>query len=435
MTMTTSALARLAACALGLLVLPAGARAQGPRDHIASHHVSPDGRRDGAGTPQRPWDLMTALSGAGGAVQPGDTVWIHGGRYVGSFATSLVADPDRPIVFRAWPGERATIDGTLRADGAYLVFWGFEIFQSQPVVQNTYGLQARTRGGRFINLVIHDSGSMGVSFWSPAEDAELYGCIIYDNGTHENLDHGVYVHNERGHKLIADNVFFDNLAFGIHLYAAINNAPQQDVRIEGNILFNNGSISRRYRAKGNVIVGGDVPMSGMEVVNNLMYYSGREGEDLRMGYGPVHNGDATVRGNLLLGGALPLRQEMWPEAKVEANVTSSEPRAMTFVRPNRYEPGRAFIAVINGARAPRVKVSLAGIVNPGQRYEIRNVQDVFGPAIVSGTFTGDSVSVPMAGVPPPQPIGREAAVPPHTGPAFDVFLVTVPALMPSSTQR
>jgi hypothetical protein len=409
--------------------------------------VSPAGRPSGDGSVRRPWSLAFALAGAGGRLQPGDTVWLRGGRYQGSFVTSLSALPERHIVFRAWPAERATIDGTLRADGAFLTFWGFEITQTEPLRTDTYGLQARTRGGRFINLVIHDAGTMGVSFWTPAEDAELYGNIIYNNGTHENLDHGVYVHNERGRKVLADNVLFNNLAYGIHMYAGRRNAPQRDVRIEGNILFNNGTISRRYRAKGNIIVGGEVPMSGMEVLGNLLYFSGQEGENLRLGYAKVPNGLAVVRGNHLWGGQFGLRRDAWPGARIEQNVMGGARRAVVgqsvdaasanltiatppgsptiFLRPNRYEPGRAFLAVYNWGHAPAVAVSLAGLVRVGQRYEIRNVQDVFGPPVAAGTYTGDSVRVSMAGVAPPQPVGRVTGSPPRTAPAFDVFLVTV----------
>lgn len=386
-----------------------------------SYHVSPMGLPGGDGSAGRPWTLAHALAGAGGRLVPGDTVWLRAGRYPGSFATALVGMPERHIVFRAWPGERATIDGTLRADGAYLTFWGFEIEQS-AAARPGYGLEARTRGGRFVNLVIHDAGSMGVSFWSPAEDAELYGSVIYNNGTRDNLDHGVYVHNERGRKLLADNVLFNNMAYGLHVFAGANNQPQRDVRLEGNIVFNNGVIGGRYRAKGNILVGGSVPMSGMEVVGNVLYYGGRDGENLRLGFRPVPNGDALVTGNLIWGGKVALRHDEWPNARVADNVVGGG--AKVVVRPNRYEPGRAFVAVYNPGRAPAVRVGLAGALAPGQQYEIRNVQDLYGAPVLAGTFSGDSLTLPMSGVRPPAPRRAPGVSPPRTAPVFDVFLVT-----------
>ena len=67
---------------------------------------------------------------------------------------------------------------------------------------------------------------------------------------------------------------------------------------------------------------------------------------------------------------------------------------------------------------------LSNVLVVGQRYEIRNVQDIFGAAVVSGTYGGGSVSIPMGGVTPPQPIGGSPNSPIRTGPDFDVFVVT-----------
>lgn len=415
-----------------------------------SYYVAPAprGSPSGTGSARSPWDLATALAGAGGRISAGDTVWLTNGRYVGRFRTRLQGRPDRLIVFRQQRGARATIDGTLRAEGAYLAFWGFEIMQSKPV-GGTYGLEARTNGGRFINLVIHDAGTMGVSFWTPGEDAELYGCIIYNNGTHENLDHGVYVHNVRGTKRIVDNVFFNNLAYGIHAYAGPREAPQRGLSVLGNIAFNNGTISRRYRAKGNILVGGEVPMADVEVSSNFLFYSGRDGTNLRLGYAPLLNGDVIARGNYLWGGKTGLWLGRWKQAQVGGNTvlgaaqplrdnavefarsnrlmleTPSAP--LVFVRPNRYERGRAFIVVYNFPRRPRLEVDVSEVLRSGDEYELRSVQDPFGAPLARGTYKGGAIALPMEEpLAPPVPIGRQAAVPPVTRPLFDVFLLTVP---------
>ena len=59
---------------------------------------------------RQPWDLRTALTGAGGRVQPGDTVWVRGGTYRGSFESRLRGAMDAPVVVRNYHGERAIID-------------------------------------------------------------------------------------------------------------------------------------------------------------------------------------------------------------------------------------------------------------------------------------------------------------------------------------
>src|SRR5689334_19778146 len=175
-------------------------------------YVTAGGSSAGTGATDQPWDLQTALDGGGGRIHPGDTVWLRAGVYCGLFHSQLNGSASAPIVFRQYPGERATIDGTLRRDGSDLTIWGFALMQSAPLVDQNYVLHAYTANGRFVNLVLHDAGISGVSMSTNAgAGVELYGSLIYNNGTHENLDHGLYAHNTAaGQKLVNDNVFFDN---------------------------------------------------------------------------------------------------------------------------------------------------------------------------------------------------------------------------------
>lgn len=457
----------------------------------ASHYVTPQGGPRGDGTRQRPWDLATALRGGAGRIRPGDTVWLGGGRYVGTdFRTELRGRPDARITFRQAPGERATIDGRLLARGAYLDFWGFEITQSDPLAHpDVQLLDARTDHGRFINLVLHDANTHGANFWTPGVNAELYGCIVYNNGTHENLDHGVYVHNETGTKLIADNIFFNNYARGIQVYATARNPVLRNVHVLGNVSFNNGTISQRS-TRVNLLFNAEAPMEGMVAAGNLLYFSpGAGGINIRLGRHRYRYGDIALRENFAVGGRRALEMEQpWREATIEhntfvggretdavlttgpevggryrwaGNVFVREPRARAWrhdgisydfeswrrrtgfgptdraaanlpssptvvIRPNKYEPGRAYIAIVNWRRASSVAVDVAGVLRPGQRYEVRNVQDLWGSPVAEGTYRGGPIQLPMAGVVPPRPVGRQAPrAAPRTGPDFDVFVLTV----------
>ena len=49
-----------------------------PRSSTA-YYASPAGTPGNDGSRARPWDLATALGGARGMVQPGDTIWLRGG--------------------------------------------------------------------------------------------------------------------------------------------------------------------------------------------------------------------------------------------------------------------------------------------------------------------------------------------------------------------
>ena len=444
------------------------------------YFASPTGSSAGDGSLAHPWDLNTALAGGSGKVQAGDTVWMRGGTYTGDFRTALAGAQGRPIVFRQYPGERATIDGTLRADGPDIAFWGFEVMRSAPTGRLP-AVESRGARQKFINLIIHDAAQQGITFWDEAVDAEEYGNIVYNNGTHENLDHGTYVHNMSGTKLIMDNVFFNNLAYGIHVYAGPTDGTQRNVHVIGNVSFNNGTISNVYAAKGNIIIGADSPDEGMQAVDNLLYFSSTAGENLRVGY-TAANHDVLVTGNTVWGGGTAFVVGQWTSALVQGNTfggsadmvsllnapgsyswsgndyyrqataqawrpdtgsalpldqwksatglgaTDQAPATTpgatkVFVRPNKYEPGRALVVVYNWGSQSTVSVNLANVLHAGQRYEVRNVQRMFGAPVASGTFSGGSISVPMNGVNPPDRLGRTTPTPPKTGPYFDTFVV------------
>lgn len=466
-----------------------------PGTHVGYYVVQPPyGTSAGNGTNDAPWDLATALAGGhGNQIQPGDTVWLRGGTYVGSFQTSLNATSGVPIVFRQYPGERATIDGSLAAGGSNLVFWDFEIMQSRPTAIVDRVLEANTVNGKFVNLVLHDAGFSGVSMAADkGAGVELYGSIIYNNGFRDNIDHGIYAHNATpGTKYITDNVFFNNFARGIQVYEG-SAALIHDVQVVGNVCFNNGTIATGS-SQVNLLISAPATISGMVATDNFLYYSpGTDGVQLRLGNydtsdSAVYNKGIDLESTFAVGGAVGLEmQYQWESAIVRNNtfvggsatevvrtggptpgiydwsgntyyrdpgaaawaqagtgytfeawktatglggadaaIASGPSATQVFVRPNAYEAGRAFIVIYNFAHQNPVGVDLSGVLTAGDHFTIQNVQDVYGAPVVSGTYGGGAVSIPMDGVSPPRPIGRTAPAPaPRTGPDFDVFLVT-----------
>jgi hypothetical protein len=491
-------------CVVTLVV--AGCRADGgteppppppppPPGTLSGYYVYPPpyGLTNGSGATDAPWDLATALAGGHShQLQAGDTVWIRGGTYPGNFRTALQGQPGSPIQFRQYPGERAIIDGSLAASGSDLWFVGFEIMQSHPLQVVDRVLEANTVNGRFINLVLHDAGFSGVSM---ADDAgsgvELYGCIIYNNGWRDNIDHGIYAHNSTaGTKSIRDNVVFNNFARGIQVYED-GAATIQNFAVTGNIAFNNGTIANGS-TEVNLLISARALTTGMQATDNLLYFSpGEDGIQLRLGNYDVsdsalYNKGIDVENNFAVGGTLGLEmQYQWAQATVHNNVfignsgtdvvhtggpavnvydwsgnvyyrdpaalawaqnaleysfndwklatglggsdsvISALPTTTVFLRPNQYEPGRAFIVVYNFGNDNPVNVDLSGIVSPGHHYDIRNVQALFDAPVDSGTYGGGPVAIPMTGVTPPRPIGRSSPrSAQRTGPNFDVFLVT-----------
>jgi len=269
-------------------------------------YASPNGRRQGAGTISDPWDLTTALSRTSG-LRPGDTLWLRGGTYSGSFASWVAGTAAAPITVRQYPAERATLDGrgsgtpVLAGTGGWVTFWGFEVTNSDPSRPaardvRPQGVDVRAPGTRFINLTVHDNGQ-GFGFWSEAPDSEIAGCIIYNNGTTSN-DHGIYTQNATGSKRIRENVVFNNYGYGIHAYGS-SSASLANIEISGNASFHNGSIGAAA-TNPDILVGGDSPASGIRVADNMTYTSPLTNTTARIGSG-TENHDASVTGNTFAG--------------------------------------------------------------------------------------------------------------------------------------
>src|SRR5690606_18527960 len=143
-----------------------------------------------SGSKSNPWDLASVLRGSHSAVSAGDTVWVRGGTYRGEFISYLNGAASNLIVIRAYPGERATIDGNLAITGSYTAFWGLEVMSANP---NRFGggagkngVNMRAPGSKLINMVVHDIGQTGIGSWREAPNAEIYGTIVYNVGWQES---------------------------------------------------------------------------------------------------------------------------------------------------------------------------------------------------------------------------------------------------------
>jgi hypothetical protein len=94
-----------------------------------------------------------------------------------------------------------------------------------------------------------------------------------------------------------------------------------------------------------------------------------------------------------------------------------------FVRPNRYEAGRAQVVVYNWDGQASVPVDVSAILQPGERYELYDAQNYFAGPILSGVFANTALQVPMSDLTAVAPRGTGMPTPPHTAPEFAVFIV------------
>jgi len=470
-------------------------------------YVAPNGSSGGAGTASSPWNLTTALAGAGGRIHPGDTVWMRAGTYgsggYNQYTSTLTGTASAPIIVRQYPGERATINGFMTVNGGYTTFWGMEFMDSDPlrishqsgsfatdIPRANYQVTVNGPGTKFVNVVVHDLGN-GLAAWESATNAEVYGSLFYNNGwqgTDRAHGHGLYIQNLSGTKLLQDNIVFDNFDYGIQIYSQsthINN-----ITLDGNIAFNNGTLGTS-EAQDIVAGGTENGMQNFVATGNMTYRNDRwKTAKFGLDYGvPSSNGritgnyfggmvqlqnwsSLTFTGNTLIGGtpqvvaielmsgqsfssySMTAQQYFEPGSlgisqpfgTVTATAggngyTFSDWQRVTgrdagssfdagspsgqkiVVEPNKYESGRANIAVYNWSHGGAASVDLSSVLKPGDQFEVRNAQNFYGAPAYSGTYAGGTVSIPLPSVAPVAAIGGSPTAPLMTAPTFYAFVV------------
>ena len=127
-----------------------------------------------------------------------------------------------------------------------------------------------------------------------------------------------------------------------------------------------------------------------------------------------------VSGNTLYGPVAGSTQTTYP-----SNTYGTTPSGVFVgIRPNAYEAGRANIAVFNWGLSPTVQVNLSGVNLPiGTRFEVRDAQNFFAAPVVTGTYAGGPITLPMTGLTAAPPIGNAPIVPLHTAPQFGAFVL------------
>lgn len=291
----------------------------------AQFYVAAQGRPDGDGSKNLPWDLATAL-GQPARVKPGDTIWLRGGTYKGAFKSKLAGQAEKPILLAQAQNERATIDGSLTVEGDWATYWGFEVMNSDTdrTRERPTGVEIMGAHTKFINLVVHDCGN-GMAFWSTAVDGELYGNIIYNNGwqsspVERGHGHALYTQNEEGTKLVRDNVMFNQFGWGIHAYT--EEGEIKGFNFEGNVSFNNGAATLQDEGYDNILVGGERPAARVTLTGNYTYEALTKSDtkpNVRLHYGATGNQDLIVRDNRFVGGSLVASVRDWQNITMTGN--------------------------------------------------------------------------------------------------------------------
>jgi hypothetical protein len=144
------------------------------------------------------------------------------------------------------------------------------------------------------------------------------------------------------------------------------------------------------------------------------------------GYGEYKFGYAPKAVQGVDGGRQYCDWDGWKKATgfdADSTFTKDQPTGVwQYVRPNKYEKGRAHIAVYNWDKKDAVDIDLSksGLA-VGDAYEIRDLQNFHGKAVVEGKYDGKAVSIPMKDLTKAPGIGFKPGL--HTAPAFGTFIV------------
>jgi len=331
-----------------LTLLPAGNRAW---------FVGPGGSPKGQGTQTSPWDLATALAQGpnGTEVRAGDTVWLRGGRYIGTFLSTLTGRENAPIIVRSYPGERVVIDKAsvseakqpaLKVKGAWVWYWGIEIMNSDPDRRRNSpysgddepwrgsGADVYAPNVKFINMIFHDNGH---GIWDKQDMTEVHGCLFFYNGNNKR-EHALYIGNAAGTKHITDNILFDQGGFGILAHSNSSSSSQRGLHLEGNVSFNNGLLTNDDQRTGNLQVGGvrGVSAAGIVLKNNYIYNSrgnaSNKNNGIRLGYEDRGNQDVKVLDNYIVSRA-PLLIWWWQNVELKGNTIYSDGESLELKLP------------------------------------------------------------------------------------------------------
>lgn len=299
--------------------------------------------------------------------------------------------------------------------------------------------------------------------------------------------HGIYTQNEQGTKVIRDNIIFQQFGWGLHIYprpgGIIGYDVEGNVSFNNGVPESGGSNSGNLLVDGYP----PFHAARILIAGNYTYQSFVSRAGTSLGWlNPTSHEDVTVRDNYFVGGDPVLATQGWKrmivsnntliggnglvhiaELKVPASssswnnnsyfdITSGSnhpafmrngqrlnfaewersmadqgstytagrpPHSQVFVIPNRYETGRAHVIVYNWTHSKQISVDVSSILASGAPYELRNVQNYFGPPILRGTYTGLPLNVPVTSLPNVPPTGWNDD-PRSAGNEFAAFVLT-----------
>lgn len=400
---------------------------------MADWYAATDGTAGGAGTLASPWDLATALADTTN-IGGGDTLYLRGGTYVHPTRTanakgypiSLVGAAGSPVTVRPYQSERPIIDGGLHTNTEnpqHVVLRELEVIVNENVgdtrIVTTAGSEgytdlARPWGGidiitgsgiKIVNCLIHDN-AQGIGFWAGvAGESELYGNIIYNNGwdgPDRMHGHGMYIQNgtdtvpAASWKHIRENILINNWSLPYQAYGS------SAARVDLLEIASNASMKGATSDDGHVQIAGDYPSTTIRVVGNIA----DRGMTIGSAVGAV---DAVVKDNIAIEGAVAINNFSrlvagnnffwdvgWLKPRVDNVEIDIPTEPYVYLTPNRYDPYRANLVIMNWPETANADVDFSGFLNVGDTFRLMTPTDLWGTPAHTGTWQGTPLAIPVA---------------------------------------
>lgn len=489
------------------------------------YFVAINGTATGSGNSGEPWSLAYALSGAGGTIAAGDSIFLKAGIYKGNFtALNITGTENRPVVFKNYNNEPAVIDGyvannelpalTITASCARVYFMGLEVKSSSPSRMSAAAGDMYTGKGIFvqghavkiINCIVHDMPGDGISLEKAASGTEVYGCLVYNNGFERALaasGNGISLQNmdTETPKKITNNFIFKNNANGVFVYGGTSGITVSGIDIDSTTIFNTGAMLTNTMArKYNLLVGGAVSIysaRGIGINDNVIYRDETDGAgsdkphnlryNISLGQSGVTDSSISLQRNHIVGGgyygtiyvqssylkynlqnnvfytpdvnnkllfikpglALPpvwnnnryysansgafsgLVFDSWKttyNTDGGSTYSTGKPTDTFFVRKNKYEPDVYYVTVLNHAKTASFRLPFISEALAGRSFSVIDAQDYFGGPVMSASYNGAYIDLPMTGTSVAAPVGTVATQPKHSSSNLGTFIIRFAAV-------
>jgi hypothetical protein len=342
-------------------------------------------------------------------------------------------------------------------------------------------------GCKFINMYIHDAKQGLELWIQAQNLEVYGCLIMFNGWSASNCwGHGMYIQNQTGTKAVTDNIFYSNLGYGIHAYTT-QSGNLNNLSFQGNTVVANYYNISTGQGRNNTVVSGGLAPNLVYRNNRLyLADNSSAGTGAGFGVPGSTMQNATIDSNSFIGGSPALRVDGWSSAMVRANKitgkavqsefypsssyssyqwdynsynglstgcssspfnlkgssysyaswksttgkdahssssTSAPTGVQVYVRPNRYERGRAYVTVYNWSNASSISVSASAMrLADGTTCKVVNVQNMDYSQDI--TIRGGQLVIPMSGWATPKKPNGTSVTPQNLLPRFGTFVVT-----------